>query len=174
MNLFAATGCWVVESGFSRSIGVGEGWPEVEAPTTAQPRQPRQARELLREDRDHALKAVLVVHNENRPVHHSRIVRAPTTPRHPAPFLVDGFVPGVDGFRMDEWDVDGCGRFAERADVADRHGVLRSQHPRPRATAEGNCCGVYWDWRRLLGGSQAYGTVRLRCTSSMGCKRRCA
>ena len=71
---------------------------------------PAKLESRLREDREHALKAVLVVHNETSTGVLNDIAglrRAIDAAKHPALFLVDVISSlGSMDFRMDEWGVD--------------------------------------------------------------------
>src|SRR5207247_7735258 len=71
---------------------------------------PAKLESRLREDREHAIRAVLVVHNETSTGVVNDIAalrRAIDAARHPALFLVDTIssLASMD-FRMDEWGVD--------------------------------------------------------------------
>ena len=71
---------------------------------------PAKLESRLREDREHAIKAVLVVHNETSTGVVNDVAalrRAIDAARHPALFLVDTIssLASMD-FRMDEWGVD--------------------------------------------------------------------
>lgn len=69
-----------------------------------------QYEKLLKADRDHAIKAVLVTHNETATGVRSDVAgvrRALDAAKHPALLLVDGVSSiGCMDFRMDEWGVD--------------------------------------------------------------------
>ena len=116
----------------------------------------------LREDPEHRIKAVLVVHNETSTgVLNADRRTAPRDRRGQAPGAVPGrhdLLAGLDRFphgRMGRR----CRRrrLAEGADAADRHGLYRGQRQGARASADAKLPRVYWDWQRLLGeGSQAY------------------
>ena len=71
---------------------------------------PAKLESRLREDREHAIKAVLVVHNETSTGVVNDIAalrRAIDAAKHPALFLVDVISSlGSMDFRMDEWGVD--------------------------------------------------------------------
>ena len=71
---------------------------------------PRRIEEALRADKDHEIKAVLVVHNETATGVTSDVAavrRAMDAAKHPALLFVDGVssIASID-FRLDEWGVD--------------------------------------------------------------------
>jgi alanine-glyoxylate transaminase/serine-glyoxylate transaminase/serine-pyruvate transaminase len=71
---------------------------------------PEKIEEALRADKDHAIKAVMVVHNETATGVTSDVAavrRAIDNAKHPAMLFVDGVssIGSID-FRMDEWGVD--------------------------------------------------------------------
>ena len=112
----------------------------------------------LREDREHSLKAVLVVHNETSTgvVHDvAALRRAIDAARHPALFLVDviSSLASMD-FRMDEWGVDVVVAGSQKGLMLPTGMAFTGISARAiAATAEAKLPRVYWDWRRLLGGS---------------------
>src|SRR5438105_162391 len=121
----------------------------------------------LREDRDHAIKAVLVVHNETSTGVVNDIAelrRAIDAARHPALYLVDTIssLASMD-FRMDEWGVDVVVAGSQKGLMLPTGMAFTGVSARAiAAAAEAKLPRVYWDWRRLLGTSaQAHwnGTV---------------
>jgi alanine-glyoxylate transaminase/serine-glyoxylate transaminase/serine-pyruvate transaminase len=119
---------------------------------------PAKLESRLREDREHAIKAVLVVHNETstgvvNDIAQSR--RAIDAARHPALFLVDTIssLASMD-FRMDEWGVDVVVAGSQKGLMLPTGMAFTGISARAvAATAEATLPRVYWDWRRLLGGS---------------------
>jgi alanine-glyoxylate transaminase/serine-glyoxylate transaminase/serine-pyruvate transaminase len=112
----------------------------------------------LREDREHAIKAVLVVHNETSTGVVNDIAalrRAIDAARHPALFLVDTIssLASMD-FRMDEWGVDVVVAGSQKGLMLPTGMAFTGIGARAiAATAEAKLPRVYWDWRRLLGGT---------------------
>jgi alanine-glyoxylate transaminase/serine-glyoxylate transaminase/serine-pyruvate transaminase len=116
---------------------------------------PEELEARLRADKDHSVKAVLVVHNETSTGVTSRIPeirRAMNQARHPALLLVDTIssLASID-YRHDEWEVDvticgsqkglmlppglGFNALSEKALLASKSARL------PRS---------YWDWEEML------------------------
>jgi len=112
----------------------------------------------LREDRGHAIKAVLVVHNETSTGVVNDVAalrRAIDAARHPALFLVDTIssLASMD-FRMDEWGVDVVVAGSQKGLMLPTGMAFTGISARAiAATAGAKLPRVYWDWRRLLGGS---------------------
>jgi alanine-glyoxylate transaminase / serine-glyoxylate transaminase / serine-pyruvate transaminase len=119
---------------------------------------PTKLESRLREDREHAIKAVLVVHNETSTGVVNDIAalrRAIDAARHPALFLVDTIssLASMD-FRMDEWGVDVVVAGSQKGLMLPTGMAFTGISTRAiAATAEAKLPRVYWDWRRLLGGS---------------------
>jgi len=119
---------------------------------------PAKLESRLREDREHAIKAVLVVHNETSTGVVNDIAalrRAIDAVRHPALFLVDTIssLASMD-FRMDEWGVDVVVAGSQKGLMLPTGMAFTGISTRAiAATAEAKLPRVYWDWRRLLGGS---------------------
>jgi len=119
---------------------------------------PAKLESRLREDRGHAIKAVLVVHNETSTGVVNDIAalrRAIDAARHPALFLVDTIssLASMD-FRMDEWGVDVVVAGSQKGLMLPTGMAFTGISARAvAATAEAKLPRVYWDWRRLLGGS---------------------
>jgi alanine-glyoxylate transaminase / serine-glyoxylate transaminase / serine-pyruvate transaminase len=112
----------------------------------------------LCEDREHAIKAVLVVHNETSTGVVNDIAalrRAIDAARHPALLLVDTIssLASMD-FRMDEWSVDVVVAGSQKGLMLPTGMAFTAISAKAiAATAEATLPRVYWDWRRLLGGS---------------------
>jgi len=128
---------------------------------------PARLESRLREDREHAIKAVLVVHNETSTgvVNDiDQLRRAIDSARHPALFLVDTIssLASMD-FRMDEWGVDVTVAGSQKGLMLPTGMAFTGVSARAiAAAAEAKLPRVYWNWRRLLGTSaQAHwnGTV---------------
>jgi alanine-glyoxylate transaminase / serine-glyoxylate transaminase / serine-pyruvate transaminase len=119
---------------------------------------PAKLESRLREDREHAIKAVLVVQNETSTGVVNDIAalrRAIDAARHPALFLVDTIssLASMD-FRMDEWGVDVVVAGSQKGLMLPTGMAFTGISTRAiAATAEAKLPRVYWDWRRLLGGS---------------------
>jgi alanine-glyoxylate transaminase/serine-glyoxylate transaminase/serine-pyruvate transaminase len=111
----------------------------------------------LREDRAHALKGVLVVHNETSTGVANRIAelrRAIDAARHPALFLVDviSSLASID-FRMDEWRVDVVVGGSQKGLMLPSGMAFTAVGERARRAAEtARLPRIYWDWRHLLRG----------------------
>jgi alanine-glyoxylate transaminase / serine-glyoxylate transaminase / serine-pyruvate transaminase len=119
---------------------------------------PAKLESRLREDREHAIKAVLVVHNETSTGVFNDIAalrRAIDAAKHPALFLVDTIssLASMD-FRMDEWGVDVVVAGSQKGLMLPTGMAFTGISARAiAATAEAKLPRVYWDWRRLLGGT---------------------
>jgi alanine-glyoxylate transaminase / serine-glyoxylate transaminase / serine-pyruvate transaminase len=119
---------------------------------------PAKLESRLREDHEHAIKAVLVVHNETSTGVVNDVAalrRAIDAARHPALFLVDTIssLASMD-FRMDEWGVDVVVAGSQKGLMLPTGMAFTGISTRAIAvTAEAKLPRVYWDWRRLLGGS---------------------
>ena len=116
----------------------------------------------LREDREHAIKAVLVVHNETSTGVLNDVAalrRAIDSAQHPALFLVDviSSLASMD-FHMDEWGVDVVVAGSQKGLMLPTGMAFTGVSARAiAATAAAKLPRVYWDWRRLLGeASQAH------------------
>ncbi len=115
----------------------------------------------LRRDRDHAIRAVLVVHNETSTGVVNDIAelrRAIDAAGHPALLLVDviSSLASMD-FRMDEWGVDVAVAGSQKGLMLPTGMAFTGVSKRALAAGrEASLPRVYWDWRRLVGeGSQA-------------------
>jgi alanine-glyoxylate transaminase / serine-glyoxylate transaminase / serine-pyruvate transaminase len=123
---------------------------------------PAKLESRLRKDTDHAIKAVLVVHNETSTGVFNDVAglrRAIDAAHHPALFLVDVISSLVSmDFRMDEWGVDVVVAGSQKGLMLPTGMAFTGVSARAlAAAAEAKLPRVYWDWRRLLGeGSQAY------------------
>ena len=122
---------------------------------------PTRLESRLREDRDHAIRAVLVVHNETSTGVLNDIAglrRAIDAAHHPALFLVDVISSlGSMDFRMDEWGVDVVVAGSQKGLMLPTGMAFTGVSARAlAATAQAKLPRVYWDWRRLVeGNSQA-------------------
>ena len=123
---------------------------------------PAKLERRLREDREHAIKAVLAVHNETSTGVVNDVAalrRAIDAAHHPALFLVDviSSLASMD-FRMDEWGVDVAVAGSQKGLMLPTGMAFTGVSPRAvAAAAEAKLPRVYWDWRRLLGeASQSY------------------
>ncbi|HVC54795.1 MAG TPA: aminotransferase class V-fold PLP-dependent enzyme [Stellaceae bacterium] len=157
----------VVESGFfSLNWGMrGEAFGlEVEtlANDWRRPADPARLEARLRDDREHRIKAVLVVHCETstgvvNPI--AALRRAIDAARHPALLLVDTIssLACID-FRTDEWGVDVVVAGSQKGLMLPTGMAFTAVSAKAlAAAATAKLPRVYWDWKRLLGeGSQAY------------------
>ncbi len=109
----------------------------------------------LAEDRDHAIKAVAVVHNETATGVTSRIGevrRAIDRAGHPALLLVDTIssLASID-YRMDEWGVDvtvGCSQKGLM--LPPGLGFNAVSEKALAASDDARLARSYWDWRPML------------------------
>src|SRR3954454_14564930 len=157
----------IVESGFfSLNWGLrGEAFGlEVETLPNdwRQPIDPARLEARLREDREHKIKAVLLVHSETSTGVANDVAalrRAIDAAGHPALYLVDviSSLASMD-FRTDEWGVDVVVAGSQKGLMLPTGMAFTGVSTRAiAASAEAKLPRVYWDWRRLLGeASQAY------------------
>ena len=126
------------------------------------PADPAKLEARLREDPEHRIKAVLLVHCETstgviNPV--AELRRAIDAAGHPALFLVDTIssLASID-FRMDEWGVDVVVAGSQKGLMLPTGMAFTAVSAKALdASADAKLPRVYWDWKRLLGeGSQAY------------------
>jgi alanine-glyoxylate transaminase / serine-glyoxylate transaminase / serine-pyruvate transaminase len=126
------------------------------------PIDPARLEARLRDDKEHRIKAVLLVHCETstgvvNPVPALR--RAIDASRHPALFLVDTIssLASMD-FRTDEWGVDVVVAGSQKGLMLPTGMAFTAISAKAlAAAATAKLPRVYWDWKRLLGeGSQAY------------------
>jgi alanine-glyoxylate transaminase / serine-glyoxylate transaminase / serine-pyruvate transaminase len=126
------------------------------------PSDPARLEARLREDRQHRIKAVLVVHCETstgvlNPL--AGLRRAIDAARHPALLLVDTIssLACVD-FQTDEWGVDVVVAGSQKGLMLPTGMAFTAVSAKAlAASAAATMPRVYWDWKRLLGeGSQAY------------------
>jgi len=161
----------IVESGFfSLNWGLrGEAFGlEVEtlANDWRRPADPAQLEARLREDRDHKIKAVLLVHSETSTGVANDVAalrRAIDAATHPALYLVDviSSLASMD-FRTDEWGVDVVVAGSQKGLMLPTGMAFTGVSEKAiAASAEGKLPRVYWDWRRLLDPSHGHwnGTV---------------
>jgi len=120
--------------------------------------EPGKLEDWLRDDREHAIKAVLAVHCETSTGVVNDIAalrRAIDAARHPALFLVDTIssLASMD-FRMDEWGVDVVVAGSQKGLMLPTGMAFTAASSRAlAASAEAKLPRVYWDWRRLIEGS---------------------
>ena len=109
----------------------------------------------LAEDRAHAIKAVMVVHNETSTGVTSRIAeirRAIDAARHPALFLVDTIssLASVE-YRHDEWGVDVTVSGSQKGLMLPPGLGFTAISDKARAAARTNTMlRSYWDWEEML------------------------
>ncbi|MGH7045822.1 MAG: pyridoxal-phosphate-dependent aminotransferase family protein [Stellaceae bacterium] len=118
---------------------------------------PEALEKRLRDDREHQIKAVLVVHNETSTsvVHDiARLRCAIDTAHHPALFLVDVISSLVSmDFRMDEWGVDVVVAGSQKGLMLPTGMAFTGVSAKAlAAAAHAKLPRVYWDWRRLVEG----------------------
>jgi alanine-glyoxylate transaminase / serine-glyoxylate transaminase / serine-pyruvate transaminase len=130
------------------------------------PYDPAQLEARLREDREHQIKAVLVVHSETSTGVANDIAalrRAIDAARHPALYLVDVISSlGSMDFRADEWRVDVVVAGSQKGLMLPTGMAFTGISDKAAAAAEkGTLPRVYWDWRRLIDPSHGHwnGTV---------------
>src|SRR3954468_4838198 len=151
----------VVESGFfSLNWGLrGEAFGfEVEtlANDWRRPADPAQLEARLREDREHKIKAVLLVHSETSTGVANDVAalrRAIDAARHPALYLVDviSSLASMD-FRTDEWGADVVVAGSQKGLMLPTGMAFTAVSAKAlAAAADAKLPRVYWDWKRLLG-----------------------
>jgi alanine-glyoxylate transaminase/serine-glyoxylate transaminase/serine-pyruvate transaminase len=161
----------VVESGFfSLNWGLrGEAFGlEVEtlANDWRRPCDPSRLEERLREDREHRIKAVLLVHSETSTGVANDVAalrKAIDAARHPALYLVDviSSLASMD-FHTDEWGVDVVVSGSQKGLMLPTGMAFTGVSNKAlAATEKASLPRVYWDWRRLLDPSHGHwnGTV---------------
>ncbi len=145
------------------------------------PADPAKLEARLREDREHRIKAVLLVHCETstgviNPV--AELRRAIDAAGHPALFLVDTIssLASID-FRMDEWGVDVVVAGSQKGlmlptgmafTAVSAQGAGSERRRQIAARLLGLAAAARAKARRPIG------TARRRCISSTVCARRCA
>jgi alanine-glyoxylate transaminase/serine-glyoxylate transaminase/serine-pyruvate transaminase len=161
----------VVESGFfSLNWGLrGEAFGlEVETLPNdwRRPCDPSRLEERLREDREHRIKAVLLVHSETSTGVANDVAalrKAIDAARHPALYLVDviSSLASMD-FHTDEWGVDVVVSGSQKGLMLPTGMAFTGVSNKAlAATEKASLPRVYWDWRRLLDPSHGHwnGTV---------------
>ena len=113
----------------------------------------------LKEDKSHAIKGVLLVHNETSTGVANRcaeIRRAIDAARHPALFLVDVISSlGSIDFRMDEWQADVVvGGSQKGLMLPPGMGFTGVSAKAMKAAQAAKLPRIYWDWRRLMTGNR--------------------
>jgi alanine-glyoxylate transaminase/serine-glyoxylate transaminase/serine-pyruvate transaminase len=113
----------------------------------------------LAEDRAHAIKAVMLVHNETSTGvanDCAAIRRAIDAARHPALFMVDVISSlGSFDFRMDEWQADVVvGGSQKGLMLPPGMAFTGASEKALRAARSATLPRVYWDWRGLIAGNR--------------------
>ncbi|MCW2241336.1 pyridoxal-phosphate-dependent aminotransferase family protein [Azospirillum canadense] len=114
----------------------------------------------LSEDREHAIKAVMVVHNETSTGVTSRIPlvrRAIDRAGHPALLLVDTIssLASID-YRHDEWGVDVTVSGSQKGLMLPPGLSFNAVSEKAQAASRANCMPrSYWDWAEMLKPNQA-------------------
>ncbi len=109
----------------------------------------------LSEDRDHAIKAVALVHNETSTGVTTRIAEiraAMSRARHPALLLVDTIssLASID-YRMDEWQVDVTVGCSQKGLMLPPGLGLNAVSEKALGAARGaRLARAYWDWEAML------------------------
>ena len=126
------------------------------------PVDPARLEARLRDDKEHRIKAVLLVHCETstgviNPV--DRLRRAIDAAGHPALYLVDTIssLASMD-FRTDEWGVDVVVAGSQKGLMLPTGMAFTAVSRKAlSAAAAAKLPRVYWDWKRLMGeGLQTY------------------
>jgi alanine-glyoxylate transaminase/serine-glyoxylate transaminase/serine-pyruvate transaminase len=130
------------------------------------PADPAKLESRLRQDREHQIKAVLMVHNETSTgvVHPVAAMRqAIDAAKHPALYLVDTISSlGSMDFRMDEWGVDVVVAGSQKGLMLPTGMAFTGISAKAMAaSATAKLPRVYFDWRRLIDTSHGHwnGTV---------------
>jgi len=113
----------------------------------------------LREDRAHAIKGVLLVHNETSTGVANRCAEirgAIDRARHPALFLVDVISSlGCYDFRMDDWQVDVVVGGSQKGLMLPVGMAFTGVSPKAlKASESARMPRVYWDWKRYMTGME--------------------
>ncbi len=116
---------------------------------------PETTEERLREDRQHAIKAVMVVHSETSAGVTSRIAdirRAIDRARHPALFMVDSISSlGSMEYCHDEWGVDVTVGGSQKGLMLPPGLSFNAISQKARAAArQAQSHRYYWDWEEML------------------------
>jgi alanine-glyoxylate transaminase/serine-glyoxylate transaminase/serine-pyruvate transaminase len=121
---------------------------------------PEEVEARLRADRDHAVKAVVVVHNETSTGVTSRvgdIRRAMNRAGHPALLIVDAISSlGSIDFRHDEWEVDVTVTCSQKGLMVPPGLGFNAISKKALAAAErARMPKSYWDWSEMLKANRA-------------------
>jgi alanine-glyoxylate transaminase/serine-glyoxylate transaminase/serine-pyruvate transaminase len=121
---------------------------------------PAEVEARLAADRQHAIKAVVVVHNETSTGATSRIAdirRAMTQAGHPALLIVDtvSSLASID-YRHDEWEVDVTATGSQKGLMLPPGlGFTAISEKALRAHASSRMPKAYWDWEPMLKNNQS-------------------
>jgi alanine-glyoxylate transaminase/serine-glyoxylate transaminase/serine-pyruvate transaminase len=121
---------------------------------------PAQLERLLKEDRDHRIKAVAVVHNETSTGVTSRIPelrKAIDRAGHPALFMVDTIssLASID-YRHDEWGVDVTVAGSQKGLMLPPGIAFNAIGPKARTAAKSaRFPKSYWNWEDILAANKA-------------------
>ena len=123
---------------------------------------PQQIEARLREDRDHLIKAVMVVHNETSTGVTSRIAeirRAIDRAAHPALFLVDVISSlGSVAYEHDVWGVDVTVAGSQKGLMLPPGLGFNAVSDKALAVAKANRMPrSYWDWHEIIGSNAGGG-----------------
>jgi len=118
--------------------------------------EPERIEAVLAEDRAHAIKAVMVVHNETSTGATSRLAdirKAIDAARHPALFLVDSISGlGSADLRHDEWGIDVTVSCSQKGLMLPPGlGFNAVSQKAIAASRENRMPRSYWDWNDMLG-----------------------
>lgn len=126
--------------------------------------QPEAIEAALREDREHKIKAILLVHNETSNGVMSRVAeirRAIDRAGHPALLMVDTISSlGSADFRMDEWGVDIAVGGSQKGLMlpAGLAFVAFSEKAR-RASQSASLPRAFWDWTPVIAAANGTGAL---------------
>jgi alanine-glyoxylate transaminase / serine-glyoxylate transaminase / serine-pyruvate transaminase len=117
--------------------------------------QPEDAEQRLREDSQHAIKAVMVVHNETSTGVTSRIAEirsAMDRAHHPALLMVDTISSlGSMDYRHDEWDVDVAVGGSQKGLMLPPGLSFNAISEKALAASKSaKMARYYWDWQEML------------------------
>jgi len=121
---------------------------------------PAQLEQLLKQDREHKIKAVAVVHNETFTGVTSRIPllrQAIDRAQHPALFLVDTIssLASID-YRHDEWGVDVTIAGSQKGLMLPPGIAFNAVGPKARAAAKNSKTPKsYWNWDEMLSANKS-------------------
>jgi len=117
--------------------------------------QPEDAEQRLKEDQQHAIKAVMIVHNETSTGVASRIAeirRAMDRAQHPALLMVDTISSlGSMDYRHDEWGVDVTVGGSQKGLMLPPGLSFNAISEKALAASKSaKMARYYWDWREML------------------------